>query len=59
MRLNPSKAFCKKNDTPTMIEPFHHDIIQWIHESGNVMSFDILQQFLSFGFQIFFVFQTL
>jgi hypothetical protein len=58
MSLSPSKASCKKNDTPTMIEPFHHEIIQWIHEHENAMNFDIPQKFLSFGFQSFFVFQT-
>lgn len=58
MSLSPSKASCKKNDTPTLIEPFRHDIIQWIHEHGDVVSFDIPQNFLSFGFQSFFVFQT-
>jgi hypothetical protein len=58
MSLSPSKASCKKNDTQTMIEPFHHDIIQWIHEHGDVVSFDIPQKKLSFGFQSFFVFQT-
>jgi hypothetical protein len=51
MSLSPSKASCKKNDTPTMIEPFHHEIIQWIHEHEGAMNFDIPKKFLSFGFQ--------
>jgi hypothetical protein len=54
MSLSPSKASCKSNNTPTIIEPFHCDIIQWIHEHGDATSFDIRQQFLSFGFQSFF-----
>jgi hypothetical protein len=59
MSLSPSKASCKSNNTPTIFEPFHCDIIQWIHEHGDAISFDTPQQFLSFGFQSFFFFVKL